>query len=84
VKLNRGADAASEFRQILSHAGEAPLSILYPLAQLGLARAAVQAGDRSQALKAYQDFLNTWKDADPDLPILQSARAEYARLNGKD
>jgi len=82
LKLNRGADAASEFRQILSHAGEAPLSVLYPLAQLGLARATAQTGDRSSALKAYQDFLNSWKDADPDLPILQSARAEYARLIG--
>jgi hypothetical protein len=70
-----------EFRQILSHAGEAPLSILYPLAQLGLARAAAQAGDRSQALKAYKDFLESWKDADADLPILQSSRAEYAKLS---
>jgi len=81
LKLNRGADAASEFRQILSHAGEAPLSILYPLAQLGLARATAQTGDRPQSLKAYRDFLNSWKGADPDLPILQSARAEYAKLN---
>jgi tetratricopeptide (TPR) repeat protein len=82
LKLNRGSEAGLEFRQILSHAGEAPLSILYPLAQLGLARAAVQAGDRSQALNAYQDLLNAWKDADSDLPILQSARAEYAKLSG--
>jgi tetratricopeptide (TPR) repeat protein len=82
LKLNRAADAASEFSQILSHAGEAPLSILYPLAQLGLARATSQTGDRSNAIKAYQGFLNTWKGADPDLPILESARAEYAKLNG--
>ncbi|HXH95464.1 MAG TPA: serine/threonine-protein kinase [Thermoanaerobaculia bacterium] len=81
LKLNRGTDAASEFRQILSHAGEAPLSILYPLAQLGLARATAQTGARSQSLKAYQDFLNSWKDVDPDLPIVRSARAEYAKLN---
>lgn len=84
LKLNRGADAASEFRQILAHSGEAPLSILYPLAQLGLARATAQTGDRSHALKAYQDFLNSWKGADADLPILQSARAEYAKLSGQD
>lgn len=82
LKLNRGSEAGLEFRQILSHAGEAPLSILFPLAKLGLARAAAQAGDRSQALKAYQDFLDAWKDADADLPILQAARAEYAKLSG--
>ncbi len=82
LKLNKGSEAGSEFRQILSHTGEAPLSILYPLAQLGLARAAVQAGDRSAARKAYQDFFDTWKDADTDLPILQSARAEYGRIPG--
>ncbi|HEX7679909.1 MAG TPA: hypothetical protein VF713_17405, partial [Thermoanaerobaculia bacterium] len=84
LKLNRGSDAALEFRQILSHAGEAPLSILYPLAQLGLARATAQAGDRPHALEAYQDFLDSWKDADTDLPILQSARAEYAKLGGQE
>jgi eukaryotic-like serine/threonine-protein kinase len=84
LKLNRGSEAGLEFRQILSHAGEAPLSILYPLAQLGLARATAQAGDRSHALKAYQDFLESWKDADTDLPILQSARAEYAKLSGQE
>lgn len=84
LKLNRGSEAGSEFRQILSHAGEAPLSILYPLAQLGLARATAQAGDRSHALKAYQDFLDSWKDADTDLSILQSARAEYAKLSGQE
>jgi tetratricopeptide (TPR) repeat protein len=81
LKLNRASEAGVEFRQILSHAGEAPLSILYPLAQLGLARATAQAGDRSHALKAYQDFLDTWKAADADLPIFQSARAEYAKLS---
>jgi serine/threonine protein kinase/predicted Zn-dependent protease len=82
LKLNKSSEAGSEFRQILSHTGEAPLSILYPLAQLGLARAAAQAGDRSAARKAYQDFFDAWKDADSDLPILQSARAEYAKLSG--
>jgi serine/threonine-protein kinase len=83
LKLNKVADATSEFQQILSHAGEAPLSILYPLAQLGLARAAVQSGDRAQALRIYPDFLNDWKDADPDLPIFQSARSEFAKLKGQ-
>ncbi|HXA17284.1 MAG TPA: serine/threonine-protein kinase [Thermoanaerobaculia bacterium] len=83
LKLNRGSNAAAEFRQILSHSGEAPLSILYPLAQLGLARATAQAGDRAHALKAYQIFFEGWKAADADLPILQSAREEYAKLSGQ-
>jgi serine/threonine protein kinase/predicted Zn-dependent protease len=67
LKLGRGSDAAVEFRQILSHSGESPQSILYPLAQLGLARASLQAGDRAGALKAYRDFTESWKAADPDL-----------------
>lgn len=50
------------------------------LAHLQLARAWVSAGDRSNAKAAYQDFLTFWKDADPDIPILRQARAEYAPL----
>ena len=80
LKLNRGSEAAAEFKQILEHRGEAPLSVLYPLAQLGLARAAQQTGDSSQAVKPYEDFLAIWKDADADLPVLQSARAERGKL----
>jgi tetratricopeptide (TPR) repeat protein len=80
LKLNKGSDAAAEFRQILSHRGESPLSVLYPLAQLGLARATLQTGDTSRAHEAYESFLNIWKDADADLPILQSAQKEYGNL----
>jgi hypothetical protein len=53
---------------------------LYPLAQLGLARAGQQAGDALQSRKAYEDFLAIWKDGDADLSILQSARAERDKL----
>jgi tetratricopeptide (TPR) repeat protein len=80
LKLNKGSEAATEFQQILGHRGESPLSLLYPLAQLGLARAGQQAGDALQSRKAYEDFLAIWKDGDADLSILQSARAERDKL----
>jgi hypothetical protein len=47
---------------------------------VGLARAAVLAGDTAKARKAYQDFLALWKDADPDVPVLIEARKEYDKL----
>jgi hypothetical protein len=50
------------------------------LAHLGLARAYVLQGDTVKARAAYQDFLTLWKDADPDIPILQQAKTEYAKL----
>ena len=52
----------------------------YPLAHLGLARAAAVTGDLATGRKAYEDFFKLWKDADPDLPILIAAKQEYARL----
>jgi len=54
---------------------------LAPLAYLGVGRAYVLSGDPSGAKNAYQDFLTLWKDADPDIPILKQARAEYAKLH---
>jgi hypothetical protein len=50
------------------------------LAHLGLGRAYVLQGDTVKAKSAYEDFLRLWKDADPDIPVLQQAKAEYARL----
>ena len=50
------------------------------LARLGLARAYALAGNTTKARAAYQDFLALWKDANPDIPILQQAKAEYAKL----
>lgn len=50
------------------------------LAFLQLARAYVMSGDRTQAKSAYEDFLKLWKDADPNIPILKQAKAEYARV----
>jgi hypothetical protein len=53
---------------------------LIPLAQLQLARALVSKGDTGKARTAYQDFLATWKDADPEIPILKQAKSEYGKL----
>lgn len=76
----KGAEASAEFQKILDRRGLAPVSVLYPLAQLGLARAAVLRGDTEKARQAYQDFFARWKDADLELPILIEARKEYEKL----
>ncbi len=80
LKARQGVEAATEFQKILDHQGLWPISPLYALAHLGLARAHALAGDTAGARRAYQDFLALWKDADPDIPILQEAKAEYAKL----
>ncbi len=76
----KGIEAAAEFQKILDHRGVFPTSPVHALAHLGLARAFALAGDTGKSRKAYQDFLALWKDADPDIPILQQAKAEYAKL----
>ena len=78
-----GADAAAEFQKILSHRGIEPVSEHYQLAHLGLARALRLTGDVAGSRKAYEAFLSDWRDADPDMPLLAAARAEYAGLNGR-
>ena len=80
LKLKSGNEAAAEFQKILDNRGQATLSALYPLAHLGLARAAALTGDLSKSRKAYQDFLALWKDADSDLPVLHEAKQEYEKL----
>jgi predicted Zn-dependent protease len=80
LKQQSGKEAAVEFQRILDHRGTDVMSPLYPLAHLGLARAAVLSGDTTQARKSYQDFLAVWKDADAELPILQQAKSEYEKL----
>ena len=61
---------------ILDRRGYAPLSPLYPLAHLGMARAAALSLDTAQSRKAYEDFFAVWKEADADLPILRAAKRE--------
>ncbi|MGZ8847756.1 MAG: protein kinase domain-containing protein [Pyrinomonadaceae bacterium] len=80
LKNKNGAQAATEFRTILEHRGWYPVSPLYPLAYLGLARAAVLNADLPTARKAYQDLFTFWKDAEPTLPALVDARAEYEKI----
>ncbi len=80
LKLNRGHEAAAEFQKILDHRGVVVNFVLGALARLQLARAAVMSGDTASARKHYADFLELWKDADPDVPILAAARAEHQRL----
>jgi DNA-binding winged helix-turn-helix (wHTH) protein/tetratricopeptide (TPR) repeat protein len=74
--------AEAEFHKIIDNLGIEPLSYNYPLARLGLARALAQEGKTSDAGFAYSLVLRIWKDADPDLPRLKEAKAEYARLTG--
>jgi hypothetical protein len=73
-------NAAAEFRKFLARRAEAPFTLYYPLAQLGLARALAAQHDAAGARTAYQDLLAMWKDADPDLPVLKQAKAEYEKL----
>lgn len=84
LALNRGAEAEKEFRQIIDAPGEAPLSPLYPLAYLGLARAQVLTGHPENARQNYERFLQMWKDADSDLPTLIEAKGEYSNLQGQN
>lgn len=72
-----GAEAAAEFQRILDRSGLATTPFLYPLAHLGLARAAGLTDDSAKARKAYQDFFALWKDADPDITIWLEAKKEY-------
>jgi hypothetical protein len=74
--------AAAVFEKMLGHAGLAAMSTPehLSLARLGLARARAAAGETVASRTAYQDSLAIWKDAHPDIPLLEEARAEYARL----
>ena len=74
------AKAAAEFENLIGHRGWGDWEVFVPLAQLGLARAYAMQGDREKSRKAYDDFFTTWKDADPDIPILRQAKAEYKKL----
>jgi hypothetical protein len=88
LRLHKGAEAAVEFQKIVDHKGASWGSTwLYPnwgqyysLSQLGLARGFALAGDTAKASKAFEDFFALWQDADTDIPILQQAKAEFARL----
>jgi tetratricopeptide (TPR) repeat protein len=80
LAARRGAEAAAEFQKILDHRGIVASDPIGALAHLQLGRALALSGDKARAKAAYQDFLTLWKDADPDIPILKQAKAEYASL----
>jgi eukaryotic-like serine/threonine-protein kinase len=80
LATHRGSEAAAEFQKILDHRGIVLNSPIGALAHLNLARACVLQGNMPNARVAYQDFFTLWKDADPDIPILKQAKAEYAKL----
>jgi hypothetical protein len=80
LKSNSGAQAAAEFRKIISTGGVNMNTNIYSLAHLGLARALALSTDKAQSRKAYEDFFKLWKDADADIPILQEAHREYEKL----
>jgi len=80
VKAGQGLEAAHEFERILALRGGAPSDPLMSLAHLGLGRAYALQRDPQKSRTAYQDFFALWKDADPDIPLLKQAKAEYAKL----
>ena len=81
LRLGRGQEAQAEFQRIIEHRGFVLNSFTGALAHLELARAYAMSGDSGKARVAYQDLLTLWKDADPYIPILVAAQAEYAKLH---
>jgi tetratricopeptide (TPR) repeat protein len=80
LAARRGVEAVGEFQKILDHRGIAVSDPVGAVARLELARAYMLSGDKGRAVHAYRDFLALWKDADPDIPILKQARAEFSKL----
>jgi eukaryotic-like serine/threonine-protein kinase len=80
LAAKQGPAAAAEFQKILDHPGVVQDEIIGALAHLGQGRAYASSGDNAKARAAYRDYFNLWKDADPDVPILKRAKAEYAKL----
>ncbi|HXY50518.1 MAG TPA: protein kinase [Terriglobales bacterium] len=80
LKAGKGSDAVQEFQKLLALRNFAPADPLMSYAHLGLGRAYALTGDPGKSRTAYQDFFALWQDADPDLPVLKQAQAEYARL----
>jgi DNA-binding winged helix-turn-helix (wHTH) protein/tetratricopeptide (TPR) repeat protein len=77
---HKGAEAALEFQKIIDHKGLLASDPVGALAHLQLGRAYAIAGDRTKARMAFKDFLSLWKDADPEIPLLEQAKVEYAKL----
>jgi eukaryotic-like serine/threonine-protein kinase len=80
LAAHRGPEAVGEFQKIRDHRGIVGIDPIGALAHLQLGRAYELSGDKSKARSAYREFLSLWKDADYDIPILQQAKIEYAKL----
>jgi serine/threonine protein kinase/Flp pilus assembly protein TadD len=80
LMARQASDAAADFQKILDNPGLTVTFVAGSLAHLQLGRAQAMMGDKAAARKSYRDFLTLWKDADPDVPILKEAKAEYAKL----
>jgi tetratricopeptide (TPR) repeat protein len=81
VIAHKGPEAVTEFQKILTHRGLVFGDPVGALARLQLGRAYALSGDKAKAKSAYQDFFSLWQDADRDIPILNQAQAEYAKLH---
>jgi eukaryotic-like serine/threonine-protein kinase len=80
LEMKQGVQAAVEFQKVLDHKGVTGNTPYAALARLGSGRAFALAGDNARSRTAYQDFFALWKDADPDIPVLKAAHAEYEKL----
>jgi eukaryotic-like serine/threonine-protein kinase len=80
LAAGENAKAAAEFEKLIEHRGWDEWGVFNPLTQLGLARAYAMQGEREDSRKAYNEFFATWKDADPEIPLLRQAKAEYKKL----
>lgn len=83
LAVGRGAEAVVEFQKILSHRGLVLNEPIGVLAHLQLGRAYCLLGNATKGAESYQNFLSLWKEADPNIPILKRAKAEYTVLTGK-
>jgi len=81
LAAHQGAEAAAEFEKILDHRGIVVIEPIGALAHVQIGRAYAMQGDIAKARAAYQDFFALWKGADPDVPILKRAKAEYENLH---
>jgi DNA-binding winged helix-turn-helix (wHTH) protein len=83
LKIGEGREAAAEFQKLLDHPGLVGREVTGALSHLQIARAQKMMGDEAAARQSYEDFLALWRDADPDIPIYQQAKGEYAQLSKK-
>jgi eukaryotic-like serine/threonine-protein kinase len=81
LMAHKGIEAAGEFQKILDHRGIVVNSPIGALAHLQLGRAYALMGESTKAKTVYQELFTLWKDADPDIPVLKQAEAEYAKVN---